>query len=214
MQPVCAVKPGGRRGRQKDMTTSKFDMAKFDMASRKRRITWVTHSVWLVCFPIFGAIGVLARERLLSHGVPLLEWSDARALFIPFALLHLVPVLIVQFLIRKAVLMAFDGKASGFWGYLVRVIDPSVDAREPDDFPHLLSATIGACLGLLFMVSRSLYAGAMSIGPGGFTEVVLMSLAMFPLTIGYLLLLGFLAAAIGAFIGGWVYTLRKRLLAA
>lgn len=178
--------------------------------SRKRAIRWVTHATWIAGFLTIIGIGFVGRAILVSRGVAVLAWPDAIALFVPFALFHEIPILVFSIMLRRACFQAFDGSASGVSNYLLAVIAPSVSAEKAQEFPELLHAVVGSCVGLVFVVGAGLLGAVLYSGPGGFAEVVVMILAMFPLTMAYELVLGLVGAAIGGLLGGWVYKARNK----
>ncbi len=181
------------------------------VAHRKRRVRVITHSLWIFCLPIFASIGFVGRELLVSQGVAVLAISEAKRLFIPYMLFHELAAFICSFCIRSACFKAFDGEDTRFSAYILRVIDPNIDAALGKDFPRLEYSIVGACTFVAFLISGSLLGGALATGPGGFAEVVIMEIAMFPLTLGYLLVLSLLAAAIGGLIGSSVYTAKSHM---
>ena len=179
-----------------------------EITRSKRIIRLITHAMWIMAFPIFGVLGVLGREILISQGVPVVQWAEAKQLFIPFALFHLVPVLLYSFLIRRACFQSFDDELTKFSAYLLRVVDPSVDIKKSGDFTKMVYAVFGSCVCVLLLQSISLFVGTLATGPGGFAEVVIMTLAMFPLTLGYLLVISLVAAGVGGLVGSWFFRFR------
>jgi hypothetical protein len=53
----------------------------------------------------------------------------------------------------------------------------------------LVYAVFGSCVCVLLLQSIIVLLGALATGAGGFAALVIMRLAMFPLTLGYLLVI-------------------------
>lgn len=181
-----------------------------DLAHRARWIRVLTFGVLILSVPLFAGLGLLGRQTLVRSGVEVVPWAQASPLFIMFALFHMVPVLLYTSLIRRACLQAFRDELTPLSAYLLRQVDPTIDPREAGQFRRLLFAVTGSCLCLLLVVSMSLFGGVVAIGPGGFAELVFMTLLMFPLTLGYLFLLSLVAAGFGGLVGSWIYRLGQR----
>lgn len=171
------------------------------MDPRERRIRYVTHGAWMVAVPILAAAGVAGRQILKADGVPVLSWRDGMALFVPLALFHLLPVLIYTAMIRRACLRAFRGEGRGISRYLLAVIAGSVSAEREEEFPDLLYAVTGACVALVAFAGVSVFGAVLYSGPGGLAEVVMMTLGMLPLTLGYVMLLGLVSLGAGGLLG-------------
>ena len=169
--------------------TSERPEGEASIRRRKRRVRVITHAAWLVSLPLFVGLGYFGRELLLSRGVSVLSLADAERLFVPYALFHVAGVWICTFVLRRACITALDGRETRLSSYLLAVINPLVDPASEKDFPELLASLMGAVLGVLLVFSGALWVGVLATGPGGFAEVVTMELAMFPLTLGFLLLL-------------------------
>jgi len=157
---------------------------------------------------MFAGLGVLSREILVARNIAVVPWSRGIALFVPFALAHEIPILLYTALLRRACLQAFRGKTTGFSRYLLSVVATSVSVEKAEEFPKLLYAVLGSCLALLLASGASLLGSVLYTGPGGFAEVVVMMLAMLPLTLGYASVFGLVSAAIGGALGVWIYNVR------
>ena len=176
-----------------------------EISHGKRIIRLITHAIWILAFPIFGALGLLGREILVSQGVSVVQWAEAKQLFIPYALFHIVPVLVYSLLIRRAFFQAIDDETTNFSAYLLRVVDPSVEIGKSSGFTKLVYAVVGSCVCVLLLQSISVLLGTLATGPGGFAELVAMTLGMFPLTLGYLLIITLVAAGVGGLLGTWIF---------
>lgn len=181
-----------------------------DIAARTRVIGRIANLTWIASLAIFAGIGALGRASLEAQGVAVLSWSRAISYFVPFALLHEVPVLLFALIVYRTCRQAFHGAASPRSGYFLAVIAPSVRPGDAKDFPRLVHAVIGASVGVVGTMSFFLVGPVLHTGPGGFGEAAIMLVAMAPLVLAYYAFFALIAAAVGGLVGTFVYRLLHR----
>lgn len=168
-------------------------------------VTWVFGVVWI------AFLGLAVRNSLEMQGVALMPLSSAVKLFIPLGLLTLTPLGTFAVLLIHSVQQSFAGTAGRVSRYFLAVIATRVDIKDPKDFPRLLASALGASIGTYVPITLLLTGIASYTGPGGFAEAALLVLFIWPLTLGYLFLQTLLAAAIGGWTFGALYSLIAKL---
>lgn len=179
-------------------------------ARNLRGVRLIAHLTWLGGLGAIYATGGLVWITLQSAGVSMVSWSRGVSLFIPVALFHAVPLILLALVEISACKAAIRGRKSKWREYVLAVLVPAVSVAEPKDAGRLWAALSGAGLLSVVWVCYSLFTLASYQGPGGFAEAVIMTLALFPLTLGALMLHVALAAAIGGALGSGIYVLVRR----
>ncbi|MBT8409762.1 MAG: hypothetical protein KJN93_09065 [Alphaproteobacteria bacterium] len=136
--------------------------------------------------PVFA--GVIARSVLQVRGVSVVSWTEGAALLVPLAIWAAIPFAALAFVLRR---MLRD-----------------VAAKRPELMPAWISTAIGAALGLVAFQGYTLFDMMTYSGPGGFAEVVSMTLVLWMLTVPFALAMGAIAAGVGGVLGRLVWEAR------
>lgn len=143
----------------------------------------------------FALMGLAAHANLRDRGIAVIPLERGAHLLLPLALIFEIPVLVVAVMNLRTLNVIGAGKIGRFMRLHLAL---TALTTETDDIARIRAGQTGAALGTIVAMGATLWAGLTYVGPGGFAEVVAMSLTMAPLLFGGLLL----QAAIGAFIGG------------
>ena len=136
------------------------------------------HVTWLSGPVLLALYGVYARSALQAQGVEVVSWQRGVDLLIPLAIWAEPAFFVVAIVTRKR-------------------LHTMVEA-DPGSFRKGMFMGLGAFTGLVlahgwFILGMLLYSG-----PGGLAEAVYMTLALWMLTVPYLIILTGVAALAGA----------------
>ncbi|WP_127904089.1 hypothetical protein [Solirhodobacter olei] len=126
------------------------------------------HAIWISGLALPALMGVVARETLRAQNVSVVTLPDGLALILPLSVWFEIPFLVLALITR--------------W-LLARTIQ-----RRPQRFSFWLTALIGAFLAMAAFDGYSLFNMLMYQGPGGLAEAVSMTLALWMLTVPFLLI--------------------------
>lgn len=156
-------------------------------------------------FLAFALLGMAARDVLIQRGIAVMSLERGARLLLPLALVFEIPVLVVAVMNLRTMRRIGTGAIRGLLRLHLLLTALTV---ETDDLARIRAGQAGAALGTIVAMGRVLWGGLTYAGPGGFAEVVAMSLVMAPLVAASLLFSG----AVGAFFGGMVGTLLLQVL--
>lgn len=182
--------------------------------SKETCLRWIrilAHGTWMFGIVWVAILGIAVWNYLEIQGVDLMPLSSAIKLYIPLGLLSLAPLVILAYLLIRSVKQSFVGTAGSLSRYFLAVVATSVTIQNPADFPRLIATSLGACVAAYVPITLMLVSMASYTGPGGFAEAVIMTLVMWPIMIGYLLLQTLIAAAIGGWVFSMLYTRLSKL---
>ncbi|MFC2967635.1 hypothetical protein [Acidimangrovimonas pyrenivorans] len=122
----------------------------------------------------------------------MVTWQRGAMLILPLAQWAETPYLVLAYIVRRGLRRVPPGDAAGVAKWRL--------------------VSLGAFAGVLVAVGGQLFGMLGYHGPGGFAEVVIMTLAMWMFTIPYLLLWSAGGAALGGALGWglwWVWSRRR-----
>lgn len=185
-----------------------------DLDGAKRAIRWITYATPLLGLVLIIATGVVARSLLSSQGLPVVSWSDSVKLFIPLALFHQITIVVYSIVLRRACIETLDMRPTWLSGHVFALTTAFVDPRNPRDYPKLVYAVTGSSVGFVLLVSAILLASLLGqighISTEGLANLVFMTWFIFPVTMGYEVVGGLLAASLGGLIGSLTYMISHR----
>lgn len=145
----------------------------------------LVHAIWLGGIVLTPGLGVVGREVLIARDVPVVTLTEGARLILPMAIWADIPFLLLAFVVRRRLRSA--AKAS------------------LDELPKAMVLSAGAFLGALAAMGISLFGAVTYSGPGGFAEVVIMLLVMWPMTTAAMVFYCAAGAAIGALLAAIVW---------
>jgi len=146
------------------------------------------HVTWLSGPVLMALYGVAARAILLGRGVEVVSWERGVELLLPFALWAEPPFLVVAVMTRKRLRQLIS--------------------RDPGAFRTGMAMALGAYSGLVLSHGFIVTGLLLYEGPGGLAEAVYMFMALWMITIPYMIAVTGVGALVGA---GLVWVLLRLL---
>lgn len=151
---------------------------------------YLPHAIWISGFVLSALTGVIVRQSLAAQGIPVVSWGEGISLMIPFALWAEIPfgvlALIAVWLLRRR------------------------QCEDPASLPKWIYMIGGALAGLLAAQAQMLYGMMSYHGPGGFIEVVFLTIGLPFVTVPMMLGIGAIGVFVGAVVGFGIWIFRGR----
>ena len=148
----------------------------------------LVRAIWIGGLILTPLVGLVARQTLAARGISVVDLSRGISLILPVTLLFEIPFLVLALIVR-------------------RLLKKTVQ-QDPETLPKWLHTCWGAFAGLIAVMAYVQLDAFAYAGPGGFSEVVGMMLALWMFTLPSFLAIGAVGAAVGAVLGQLAWRLR------
>lgn len=142
-------------------------------------------TIWIGGLVLTPLVGLVARQTLAARGIAVVDLPRGAALVLPMTLFFEVPFVALALIVRRQLLRTA--------------------AQDPDALPRWLCICSGAFAGLVAAIGYFQFDMFLYSGPGGFAEVVGMTLVLWMITLPSFLAIGAVGAGVGAVLGQIVW---------